>query len=84
MQVGGGRFDRLSGGGDGGQVEDSHLSLSDLEMFFMAGMRAVTLTSDKEKENLPMELLLAGLVIVVSLILAAWQERPGARRRSRR
>ncbi len=31
-----------------------------------------------------MELLLAGLVIVVSLILAAWQERPGAPRRDRR
>jgi len=31
-----------------------------------------------------MELLLAGLVIVGSLVLAAWQDRPGAQRRSRR
>lgn len=31
-----------------------------------------------------MELLLAGLVIVVSLLLAAWQERPVSRGRSKR
>ena len=28
-----------------------------------------------------MELLLAGLVILISLLLAAWQERPSARER---
>lgn len=50
----------------------------------MVGSRAVTLTSDKDKENTGMELLLAGVVIVVSLVLAACQERPAARQRSKR
>ena len=66
------------------RFDTTHLSSYDLEMFFMAALPAVTLTSDKEKENPPMELLLAGLVIVVSLLLAAWQERPGRVRRHRR
>ncbi|WP_412027227.1 hypothetical protein [Deinococcus yunweiensis] len=32
----------------------------------------------------PMELMLAGVVIVVSLLLAAWQERPVTQRASSR